>query len=887
MSELLHTFRRKNLREKAATLVVTLLVLTLLSTIVVAFVQSVSLERSAARSVANRYQAELAAEAGLSAAMSQIALAMSTNQAFVTGLYTNVPAGYGPITTIGIGNLTATNQIMPLLSTELTNLNNFGSNNWAGLTNTLSARHGTNSENLNTANSTIQVLSNTNFYRAPWVVLATNSLGTLRYAYVVLDDTARVNPLLVGSNSSLTNSTNWYSGPSDLILTNSSGQIFTSAQQTAILANANSTLTPESLAFGISSRANYNNIKHLLTTSRNPTFDAVPFSFTNVTNRAKYNLNDLATNTLYGASSSARATNLANLIYSNIPTLGSRDPSLRGIAANELAYLRRLSAAVVDYITASNAPTTSVNGIEPAGQKLTPHVTAIAIRYLRTAFTSTSTTIENQPFIQVWNPYTTPINASGIPMRFVMNNRMRVYFGTGINSAFTNYSATINTNIIIRPNEFVVLEFPSTSQSWSSPPTTNTPYFTNTVVGSSDQTSWPTFEFYYNNALVNMQRRTPFTYPTAALAVGGLPHNLMNFNSSSNRYHSSFIPTFSSAPTWRFTGDPRALYTSSYDWGTPISSDASYSTSTRWKGIQQNTQPRWQDFVSNWVNRDFVRANPSIGTAPTGTSQTPAQVASGFQLSDTNNAIAVIRNGPMLSIGELGHIFDPAQAADDLTAPSGGTPSTPFVAGGGRTLRIGQPEFQVASANSWDTNSSNPTDRSAIQLLDLFTVNPTNSSGFPFAIGRINPNTAPVEVLASLLAGIRVSSDSGTNAANLTNITNLANTIISNRPYNRFSDFRKFVPMFSVGTNYSPNLGNSVGGGTTNLAVMDRMREEAFGKLVQHLTLQSRTYRVFCLGEFVDNAGRPVSRSQLEAVVYSQTNSTGSMTPLIQWKKNL
>jgi len=527
-----------------------------------------------------------------------------------------------------------------------------------------------------------------------------------------------------------------------------------------------------------------------------------------------------------------------------------------------------------------------VNGSEPAGQKLTPHVTAIAVRYLRTALTSTSTTIENQPFIQVWNPYTTPINTTGIPIRFAMNNKMRIYFGTGINSAFTNYSATINTNIIIRPNEFVVLEFPTTSQTWSSPPTTNTPYFTNAVTGSSDQTTWPTFEFYYNNALVNMQRRTPTTYPTTSLAVGGLPHNLMNFDSTSDRYHSSFIPTFDSAPTWRFVGDPRALYTSSYDWGTPISSDASYSN-TSWKGIQMSTTPRWQDFVSNWVNRDFIRANPSFGTSPSGITQKPSQVTSGFQSSDTNNAIAVIRNGPMLSIGELGHIFDPAQAADDLTAPTGGTPSTPFVAGGGRTLRIGQPEFQTASTDSWDTNASNLTDRAAIQLLDLFSVNPTNSSGFPFATGRINPNTAPVEVLASVLAGIRVNSDSGVAAANLSNITNLANTIISNRPYNKFSDFRKFVPMFSVGTNYSPTITTNSGGGTTNLAVMDRMREEAFGKLVQHLTLQSRTYRVFCLGEFLNTAGRTVSKSQLEAVLYFQTNSTGSFTPVLQWKKSL
>jgi hypothetical protein len=70
MSAFAHTLRRKSPREKAATLVVTLLVLTLLSAISVAFIQSVSSERSAARSTLNRYNAELAAEAGIQTALS-------------------------------------------------------------------------------------------------------------------------------------------------------------------------------------------------------------------------------------------------------------------------------------------------------------------------------------------------------------------------------------------------------------------------------------------------------------------------------------------------------------------------------------------------------------------------------------------------------------------------------------------------------------------------------------------------------------------------------------------------------------------------------------------------------------------------------------------------
>lgn len=55
---------------KASSLITTLLVLVVLSTIVVAFMQSMSVERSVARSTKNAYQAQLAAEAGVSDAES-------------------------------------------------------------------------------------------------------------------------------------------------------------------------------------------------------------------------------------------------------------------------------------------------------------------------------------------------------------------------------------------------------------------------------------------------------------------------------------------------------------------------------------------------------------------------------------------------------------------------------------------------------------------------------------------------------------------------------------------------------------------------------------------------------------------------------------------------
>jgi Tfp pilus assembly protein PilX len=882
---------KNRFRKKASALVTTLFVVVVLSTIVMAFMASMSLERKIASSMKNKFQAELAAEAGLSAAVSQIGLAISTNRAFVTGIFTNTPSGYGPVTIIGSTNLSDTNQIMPLVSTAPTNLVNFGLSTWAGLTNIMSEREGTNSADLN-FNYAIQNLANTNFYRAPWVFFTTNAVGPVRYSYFVLDEHARVNPTLPENVTSMTNTTDWYAGPEDLILTNTSGPLLTSQQQIFLAENGDLTLSDDSIAFGFTNRDGYENLKHLVTTSANPSFDMAPASFTNITTRAKYNINDLATNAIYGTTSSARATNIANLIHTNIPALGTRDPSIGTTTAGQLVYLRRLSASIVDYISDENAPNTLVNGGEPAGQKLTPLVTAISIRYRRTALSATSTTIESQAFVQVWNPYTRPISTDGKPIQLVLSNRVKVEFGLTLDQ-LNEYDQTINTATTIQPNEFTVFEFPTISQIFtrvddgSATPNPRFPSDANDRKG--DDTYWPVFEFFYNNQLVNTQRRIGVTYNPVPEPgdQGGLYHANWTFSNTSNRYHSSFITMVSAAANgWRFVGDPRASYLSSYDWDY-ISAEASYASGTRWKGIQQNVADRWQQFDANWINRDYVRANPSTGTAPTGLTQTPAQVATGFSLSDTNNSISVLRNGSMLSIGELGHIFDPAQAADDLTSPFGKTAPSKYVSGGGRTLRIGQPEYQVATTRSWATNAANTIDRSAIQLLDIFSANPTNSLGYPFAIGRVNPNTAPVEVLAAILAGIRVNSDTGTAAASLANVTNLANTIISNRPYNKFSDFSKFIPMFAAGTNYSPTITTNSGGVTTNLFVMDRMREEAFGKLVQHLTIQSSTYRIVCIGEQLDAAGRSVSRAQSQALVYFERNASGAIIPVIKWKKFL
>jgi hypothetical protein len=860
-------------------LITTLLVIVILSTVVVAFVQSTSIDRLTAKSAKNVLQAELSARAGLQSAIGQLLTAAGTNNTFVTGS-TNFSPSNAPVVVIGQTNLSDPQQIMPLVSIAPHLLETFLQNGWTdSLSILLASLAGTNSTDVNSRSGIIQ---RTNIsYRAPWVEIASSSGERIgRYAFVVLDEDARVNPLLHTGTAS--DPIAWYSGPNDISLTNALAPILTPDEQARVLALSNCILTPESLAQGFVSGSNYERVKHLLTIQTNSTADIIPGGLVEG-GRPKYNINTLATNAALNPTE--RANQIADIISSNLRSFSSRDPSLRGNAADERRYLRRLAAGIIDYIDSDAVPT-SVNGGEPAGRDLFPLVAAVAERFrlvsINTNAATAIATIESQCFAQVWNPYTTPIVLDNQELRFVIRNRMLVSFGTAIVTPFEDYDQAITATLTIEPNEFVVLEFPTVIQSWESPgPVNDIPHWDDGPSGNSDQTTHCPFEFYIGGQLVDMNRRQPVG---PDVAIGGMVRFGLSLTDTNNRWQSSFIPTQASAANWRFVGDSRATYLCNYDWQTV--GTTGYAAGTRWKGRQQNLPPRHQDFHGHWLERDYVRRNPSIGAAPASIDQTPAQVSSAYDsINDGPAAPAVLANRAMQSVGELGHIFDPAQAADDLSAPNSSEPPVnDKIAGGGRTLRIGQPEFRSSSTHTWDSNG-----RRAIELLDLFTVNQTNanSGGYPAAPGRINPNTAAPEVLAAILSSIKVASDAGTPQASLASLAGVTAALVSNRPYSSLSDLHKAMQSFADGENYAPAFDVSVGGGTTNLAAADRVREEAFGKLVQHLTLQSRTYRIIAVGESFDAVGKPRGRATIEAVVFLQNETGGRVRPVITFQRSL
>lgn len=852
---------------------ITLLVITLLAIILVAFMQTMSLARTSAKSYSDVRQANMAAEAGLEVAIAQITSAIGTNQSFVTG-QTNYPDGNFPVVTIGQRDLTNAAQLMPLVSGPTNLLAGFGASGWeTNFAAYAGSRTNTNpaiSVDMNTDWQLIQKTNNTNLYRASWQVM-TNVVGDktnyTRFAYIVLDEQARLNPVIHnGTGDGLTNAVNWYSGPQDIGLTNPAFPLLTSAQAAMVRASSNAYMWSDAaLGQTFGTRSNYDAVQHLFTSQTNRSFDMIP-GWLPDGGKSKYNINDLATNVLYGSSATLRAQNIATIIGRNLTNFYSRDPALR--SSNQTAYLNRLAANIVDYIDADGEFTT-VNG-EASGQEISVFPTVFAERVQATqgGISSTPHTkadVDTQFFVSAWNPYTRQMTITNASIR--IKNRPNYSFGSAVAMFPPDYEATnaYAGGLVVRPNETIVLAFPTMSlpEMVSPDATTNGP-----ASAATDNDKFIQYELKVNGQTVS---KSPGV-DSGLVTEGGLEHNQIRASDSTNglglvgtnnAWHISILHYKGTT-----VEDPRfgSFYHTAW---TGIVINTYYPTNTYWKGRrnQPATAQGYQDFNALWKNRDYVARNAAVGSVPGSLTNTPDNVASGYVAADAAAAPCVIRDAPMASIGELGNIYDPAHAADDLSTNNSGSSGdngfvSPYQNGGARSLRIGQPESQGAGDYNWDTNG-----KRAVELLDLFTVNPTNSTNGGVS-GRINPNTAPMEVLSALFSGIKITSDSGMSGGTctLTNLTNLAQLMISNRPYSALSDLNKIFPALYARTNYNPALPFDLFTGLTKVA--DRVREEAFGKLVQHFTVQSRAYRVYVIGQVLDAAQAPRGNVILEAEIY-------------------
>jgi hypothetical protein len=932
MSELLHTFRRKNLREKAATLVVTLLVLTLLSTIVVAFVQTVSLERSAARSVFTRYQAELAADAGaqfLAAALPEV---VGTNFGFAV-ISTNVATSLAPIPML-VGEFPpAASNSLPLASGPLTNFLATRASNSNSLPNFLAAVADTSASNSTDANrsfGSFKVIEQTNTARfnAPWIYL-TNSAGTTnaRVAFYVVDDQAKLNLALHGTSTN-TNRAGWSSDPSKVPISITGTNALLNTTSASAFANAtNKEIYLNNLGHLFANRADYEQKKHLFTIFSGKGGDFIPSGYTNTNGtfvryaqagQPKYDINDLATNTVYGADSATRASNIANLINTNLTNFRTRDVSMsNGLSGNYTRYLNRITASIVDYIDTDSAATVLPDGSpegEPSGKELAPLITSIAEKYNWIQETgggnSWDNTIVHKVFVQLWNPYQTNV-AGNFSFQLISKRPviMPGAVGTDMPTVFGNASVTL------RPNETKVFAVGAStnivnSSIQASLNVDNHPYMPATSSNTTADARLHTrFKASWNNSTMD---RTPndsiFFLPNgpglAKDSVGNGTSTRIILNGR-NRYSINYPNFGSSSPDKGFRGssDPRQNYIARYVW----LSAAQNNADVRWNGRNNDAlNPNAlggdisQDYNQLWRARDYIRANPRVGSEIDLDNNEPTDAASVYELADSNDAPFFIRNNLMENIAELGNIYDPACLNDVGFSTKGSDPESWYASGGARSLRVGMPEFEYPTTNSTISPTATTEKRApnwkdsgmrSIHFLDLFTTARTNSIGVPEMPSRININTAPREVLAASLVNISQNADLAYTNSIMTSQAafSIADHIISNRPYLNKADFHKFTDRLLNPTNFLPQLGAV---SATNLAAInDPGREQIFASINDLFDTKSQTFRIYSIGQALGTNNQVLSEAIVETLLRFdiQRNTTGRlrMVPVVLYRRNL
>src|SRR3990167_5655730 len=335
-------------RSTGSALVLLLSFLALLSCILLLFLQTASSEKSTAHAFASSYQATLAAESGLATSIAQLTIATSNNPTFLVGQTKEpITSALKPVLLIGAKNLTNPQQLLPLLSGNLINLADYPLLKPETLHHYLQAREETNKNLVVDLNQKGHLIASSGSYSAPCVIL-TNSTGLpiARYAYVFLDEHARINPTL-HRGTPRTDPDNWNQGSYALPLSlGRSSQLLTKEDAVRALTIASNTPTLGCLERVFSNLKDYDAKKIYLTHNQVALPDLIPSSLPEG-GQPKYDLNDLATNPIHGTTTTDRASHIASIIDRNLPHFKERDPSFSHLSPTEQRrYLNRLAACI-------------------------------------------------------------------------------------------------------------------------------------------------------------------------------------------------------------------------------------------------------------------------------------------------------------------------------------------------------------------------------------------------------------------------------------------------------------------------------------------------------------------------------------------------------------
>ncbi len=560
-------------------------------------------------------------------------------------------------------------------------------------------------------------------------------------------------------------------------------------------------------------------------------------------------------------------TKIASHIKLQLPQFENRKG---GFPATE-DYLKTIAASMIDYADKDSDATT---GTGYRGVDSYPFVNELFDRYEWIAGSATSISIKVETFIELWNPTQQTISGN---IEFTNVNKHTISIPLVGNRQFSEVTFPVKA-VTIPPNGFSVVPVGERTYTF---PQGAFPASELTFIDPTKATDYVatenTYQLKWNGKIVDTARGG------LQRADGNLKPGLGNVKWKGNG---------SPAHDWSIgqPGDPRSswyintkVFASNYDknsnWGgralkRNIGKFPPYSTPYR-----EVRFDKWADGGSHSTPGVDSGTDARIPTTTqiivksTGIPPVPPRI---FPPNQPTLAPAFISNAESYSsLGELGHIFDPAQWSNVET--SGGVGDQR--AGGGFTLAIGRPEFAAFDKDG----------QRAAQLLDIFSLPAPNPD-----YTRININTAPREVLRSLIAGVKLDDDPmapNVKPKQLAMIGDLfADQLIAHRnksPLRALSDLNQIrkdplTPRDHANSAHTPFFGNIerfdnapvVTEPAVNAALQDPCvvqpewddagREELFRKVMNLVTFGSKTFRIVVAGEARDKQGKLIGRSTRE-----------------------
>ncbi|MDP4623795.1 MAG: general secretion pathway protein GspK [Akkermansiaceae bacterium] len=566
---------------------------------------------------------------------------------------------------------------------------------------------------------------------------------------------------------------------------------------------------------------------------------------------------------------------IADHIETQIPAFKDRRG---GFPASE-DYVKTLAASIIDYAdTDSNATT----GSGYRGVDSYPFINELFDRYEWIASSPGRVSIDVDTYIELWNPSNKAISGT---IKFENINKRKIILGGNGTKDFTTASFGPVT-ATIPANGLRVIPLGKKNYTFSVDLEPAEPLEFNADDSESS------FELYWNNVLVDYPR-------------GGVErtYSFLRAGLSQRRWKGN------SSPSLDFSigqyGDPRAsiyindkFYKSDYggnsNWGgRAIKRDISPSATFRETRLE-----KWPDRGSNSTVGVAAGTDARVPTETRIIVKSTGQPVTGKDFPSNQPELAPARisnSGAYQSLGELGNIFDPAQWKNVETSAATADP----IAGGAITLAIGRPEF-----GAFDKE-----DQRASQLLDLFSLEKSVTVESP----PININTAPREVLRTLIAGIKLDDDPIATALEIAQDSTdpmigdiFADQVIAyraSRPLRSVSDLNLIRKDPLTARNHAlpenhPYFGNpenylnepEIAARTNTSAEYnqadykewnDSGREELFRKVMDLVTYRSNLYRIVVAGEALDSNGRAITRTVREyhVAVYPQRDADGVIIP--------